>query len=70
MTAPAATRHCRCNGCLMLPQQINPSITSYWCPHMDKPGQLDVQKRIAWQELNKVPDFLCKVKLVDSGNLP
>jgi hypothetical protein len=54
----------------MLPQQINPSITSYWCPHMDKPGQLDVQKHLAWQALNKVPDFLCKVKLMDSGNLP
>lgn len=48
----------------MLSEQISPTIMSYWCPHMETPGRVDIAKHIAWQELNDLPDFLCKYKKV------
>ena len=56
-------RLCPCNGCVMLPERIHPALVSYWCPHMDTPGKPDVGKHLAWQELNDIPDWLCKYKL-------
>jgi hypothetical protein len=63
-------RLCRCNGRLMLPEQISPTVLSYWCPHMDRPGQIDVSRHLAWQKLNKIPDWLCKVRVVPACITP
>lgn len=57
-------RRCRCNGCLMLPQRMSPTVVSYWCPHMESPGKVDVDRHIAWQQLNDLPDWLCKYRII------
>ena len=57
-------RICRCNGLLMLPQRILPNVLSHWCPHMEPDGRVDTDRHLAWQKLNRIPDWLCKVKRV------
>ena len=60
-------RRCRCNGCLMLPERMSPTVVSYWCPHMENPDRPDINRHIAWQELNKVPNYLCKYRIIPSS---
>jgi hypothetical protein len=60
-------RRCRCNGRLMLPQRVSSNVVSYWCPHMQPLGKVDVERQIAWQKLNKVPDWLCKVRSIPTS---
>jgi hypothetical protein len=50
---------CPCNGLLMLP-----CSDFHWCPHMDSDDNPDVNKYLAWQELNDIPDWLCKYRVV------
>jgi hypothetical protein len=47
---------CECNGFKMLYWH------DYWfCPHMCFDGEeVDVERHIAWQELNELPSYLCK----------
>lgn len=54
---------CPCNDCLMLPERRGGYLASYWCPHMEQ-GQIDAERHLRWQELNKVPAYLCKVRRV------
>jgi hypothetical protein len=63
----AYLRKCRCNGCFMVPERISPAVLSHWCPHMDSPGQIDIARHLAWQRLNKVPDWLCKIRTVPAA---
>ena len=58
-----ASPTCPCNGCLMLPERRGGYLVSYWCPHMER-GQVDAERHLRWQELNKVPAYLCKVRRV------
>lgn len=57
-------RTCRCNGLLMLSQRILPNVVSYWCPHMEPHGQVDIGRHLEWQQLNKIPHWLCKVRRI------
>ena len=57
---------CPCNGCLMLPEHRGGYLVSYWCPHMEQ-GQIDAERHLRWQELNKVPAYLCKVRRVPAS---
>jgi hypothetical protein len=53
-----STKICPCNGLL--------TLEDGWCPHMSD----DADKHIAWQQLNKIPDWLCKYKKVPAIPLP
>lgn len=61
---PPAMRRCQCNGCLTLPERISPVMIRYWCPHAEPIGQVDIERHLAWQRLNKIPDWLRKVRRV------
>jgi len=50
----------------MLPEHRGGYLVSYWCPHMEQ-GQIDAERHLRWQELNKVPAYLCKVRRVPRG---
>lgn len=67
MTTPNRRRVCRCNGLLMLSRRPFPNVTSYWCPHMESHGQVDISRHLEWQQLNKIPDWLCKVRRIPAA---
>lgn len=46
-----------------IPERRGGYLASYWCPHMEQ-GQIDAERHLRWQELNKVPAYLCKVRRV------
>ena len=48
-------RRCACNGCEMIYHE-----GEWWCPHMEDPEDVNIERHIEWQEANNIPEFLCK----------